>query len=134
MSYLSYDNPVFMGNNPYLQSRTKVDPRYRMIGGKPQNLSQFKGYSATGDLLKQGQAGISDYQQMQLEHADRKWQQIRRPNSSQILAYNIPSGSTCHFGNDIRPPSLYSKQKKAGQHRRPKSTRGSKGTRKAKRS
>jgi hypothetical protein len=50
--FLSYDNPQSMGNNGYLQSRTRVDPRYRMAGGQHDDISKIQGYSATGEIIK----------------------------------------------------------------------------------
>lgn len=49
--FLSYDDPQSTGNNAYLQNRTKVDPRFRLSAGRQADLSNIKGYSATGELM-----------------------------------------------------------------------------------
>lgn len=57
MSFLNYDKPDMAGNNPYNLSRTTIDPRFKNSekGLLSQDVKNVVGYSATGDVVTNGQ-------------------------------------------------------------------------------
>jgi len=88
MSYLSYDNPNTMsGNNPYQQNRMTIDPRYRMAQGSAADLTKVQGYSATGEVLYKGDAGIASAQNTQSAQAAQTWANLRKPQQ-ELSAHN----------------------------------------------